>query len=118
MELPDEIIDLILSYGDVVVTQRYHAVVRQLKYLEEEFSYQIKNPWSYHWRNKPRYYYPMYIFTKCNIKQQLSEDMNIVCPSETYLNLMFEHRVIHNRHIIYDFVYRNPNMEIEIIYST
>ncbi|MGA1047991.1 MAG: hypothetical protein ACO3UU_08260, partial [Minisyncoccia bacterium] len=104
MELPDEIVDLILSYGDVLVTQRYCGVIRQLNYYKNEFSYQIKNPWSHHWRNKPAFYYPLFIFTKCKIKKNLTEYITPIRPSKPYRNILYETgmQIDHSIHIIYD----------------
>ena len=39
MDLPSELVAEILSYGDVMVTQKYDGVLRQLKYHTKEFHY-------------------------------------------------------------------------------
>ena len=42
MNIPHDIVDEILSYGDVNVTQKYNNIVRQINYLSNEFNYQRK----------------------------------------------------------------------------
>lgn len=76
MELPDELVDLILSYGDVVVTERYKGVLLQLKYYTKEFKYQQNNPYGL-WYECPNFYYIGFTLTKNRIK---------FCPEKSITN--------------------------------
>lgn len=64
MELPDDIIELILGYGDVVVTQRYTSVMLELEYYHCEFNYQTADIGSATWYRKPACYFPLFVFNK------------------------------------------------------
>lgn len=72
MELPDEVVDIILSYGDVIVTQRYCGVIRQLNYYMSEFDWQHNHNSRSIWYLRPPNYYPCYALMKNNMKRHLN----------------------------------------------
>lgn len=48
INLPDDVINHILSYGDPIITQKYSFVMKQMKFLNTEFNYkrkQLYNRW-------------------------------------------------------------------------
>ena len=69
--LPDDVIDIILSYGDPIITQKYSFVMKQLEYLMNEFNYKrikLFNTWyGYH-----EYHFKYYILYKNNSKSALN----------------------------------------------
>jgi hypothetical protein len=88
MELPDEIVELILSYGDVVVTQRYCGVIRQLNYISAEFYWQNNHNTRSIWYYRPPGFYPVYILMKNIIKKNLNDHI------DDYLNNSYVMRFI------------------------
>lgn len=84
MSLPDEIIEEILSYGDVEVTQKYHGTLRQMKYHIKEFQYQQDQNKRSQWYRKPMSYYTLYILMKNNIKLHLDRHIYTSKPSRIY----------------------------------
>lgn len=71
MELPNEVVDIILSYGDVVVTQRYHGVLCQLKYYEREFDWQHNYNTRSIWYWRATNTYPAFVLMKNRLKFRL-----------------------------------------------
>lgn len=72
MELPNDIINEILSYGDVDVTQKYEGVLLQLKFYIKEFNYHRKQPYNI-WSTYDDYEYKIYALTKNRIKKYPNE---------------------------------------------
>jgi hypothetical protein len=84
MDLPSELVAEILSYGDVMVTQKYDGVLRQLKYHTKEFHYHRNyNPKS-QWYYKPTTHYKFYILMKNQIKMNLDKYIYTSKPSKMY----------------------------------
>jgi hypothetical protein len=73
MELPTELVDLILSYGDVEVTQRYDGVIRQLKYFVREFDWQHNHNKLSVWYYRPTNVYPCFVLMKNRMKFHLEK---------------------------------------------
>jgi len=73
MYIPPEIVDEILSYGDVMVTQKYDGVLRQLKYHKNQFMYHRNYNRISQWYLKPESYYVLYILMKNSIKSHLDQ---------------------------------------------
>jgi hypothetical protein len=44
--LPDDVIENILSYGDPIITEKYTCVLLQIEYLKNEFNYNRKRPYN------------------------------------------------------------------------
>lgn len=76
MELPNDIINEILSYGDVDVTQKYEGVLLQLKFYRKEFNYYRKRPNNI-WSAYADYEYKIYALTKSKIKKYPND---YICP--------------------------------------
>ena len=76
MELPNDIIDEILSYGDVDVTQKYEGVLLQLNFYIKEFNYHRKQPNNV-WSTYADYEYKIYALTKSKIKKYPND---YICP--------------------------------------
>jgi len=66
-------VDEILSYGDVIVTQKYDGVLRQLKYHKNQFMYHRNYNRISQWYLKPESYYVLYILMKNSIKSHLDQ---------------------------------------------
>ena len=103
MDLPMELVYEILSYGDVVVTEKYESVLRQLKYHTKEFQYHRNyNPLS-QWYFKPDSYYTLYILMKNKIKMHLDKYIYTSKPSKIYnINCVFTQNLNTNRLIHYN----------------
>jgi len=83
-DLPSELVAEILSYGDVMVTQKYDGVLRQLKYHTKEFHFHRNyNPLS-QWYYKPATHYKFYILMKNQIKMNLDKYIYTSKPSKMY----------------------------------
>ena len=103
MDLPMELVYEILSYGDVVVTEKYESVLRQLKYHTKEFQYHRNyNPLS-QWYFKPDSYYTLYILMKNQIKMHLDKYIYTSKPSRMYnINCVFTQSLNTNQLIHYN----------------
>jgi len=62
IELPKDIIDIILSYGDPIVNQKYFFVMKQFRFLKKEFNYKRLQPYNkwYHYRESEFMHYILY----------------------------------------------------------
>jgi hypothetical protein len=90
MDLPMDLVYEILSYGDVVVTEKYEGVLRQLKYHKKEFMYQRNNNPLSQWYFKPDSYYTLYILMKNQMKKHLDKYIYTSKPSRMYnINCVF-----------------------------
>ena len=72
MNIPHDIVDEILSYGDVNVTQKYNNIVRQINYLSNEFNYQRKKNRTSIWYNKSKHSIMYFINMKNRQKQAIN----------------------------------------------
>ena len=82
MKLPNDIIDEILSYGDVDVTQKYEGVLLQLNFYIKEFNYHRKKPNNV-WSTYADYEYKIYALTKSKIKKYI---LKISKKSRVFIN--------------------------------
>lgn len=72
-KLPYEIVEAILDYGDVETTQKYQAVVIQLRYHRNEFDYQRCTHRSSAWYGRPAHKFVKYILQKNRDKLRLDQ---------------------------------------------
>lgn len=99
--LPDEIVEEILSYGDVCVTQKYQGTLQQIKYHIKEFQYQQEKNKRSQWYRKPMSYYTLYILMKNNIKLHLGRHIYTSKPSGLYnINCVYSENEINNNNLI------------------
>jgi len=78
--LPMDIVDLILSYGDPVITNRFQCVHYQLKYHQKEFDVLRHKPRNTYYGCKS-YDLPYFILTRSNDKNQLNGDPAPTMPT-------------------------------------
>lgn len=71
VNLPDDVIDIILSYGDPIINQKYSFVMKQLEYLMNEFNYKRKNRFNT-WHGYHEYHFKYYILYKNYSKRALN----------------------------------------------
>ena len=55
--LPDELLDIILSYGDCIVNKKYYNVMKELKDTKEKFNVSIQNNYSIWYQTDEDYFY-------------------------------------------------------------
>lgn len=55
--LPDELLDMILSYGDCIVNKKYYFVMKELKDTKEKFYRSIQNNYSIWYQTNEDYFY-------------------------------------------------------------
>jgi hypothetical protein len=84
IELPDDVIDLILSYGDPIVNQKYIFVMKQLRFLKKEFNYKRLQPYNT-WHGYKESEFKHYILYKNNSKNSLNY-CHVIC-NHTYCNM-------------------------------
>jgi len=72
MTLPTDVINIILSYGDVIVTEKYKRVLCQLDYFIKEFNYQrLINNYS-SWFDTDHTHFKLFAFMKTSIERDLA----------------------------------------------
>ena len=91
MYIPPELVAEILSYGDVMVTQKYDGVLRQLTYHKNQFMYHRNYNRISQWYLKPESYYVLYILMKNSIKSRLDEYIYTHKSLVKHINTIFWH---------------------------
>lgn len=92
MNLPIEIVNEILSYGDVEVTQKFECVLRQLKYHKSEYDYQRSSNKKSEWYYRPSTHFKLYILMKNQIKQNIYKFIFTYKLNSFYnINFIFQH---------------------------
>ena len=94
--LPDDIINEIISYGDVNVTQKYKGVIIQLNYYKKEFDYQRKSHKNGYWYGVSGDHYNLYILYKSLDKYH---------DIEMSRNLIMRIHMARNKTNLYDIIY-------------
>jgi hypothetical protein len=84
VQLPDDVINYILDYGDPRINQKYNFVLIQLKYLNNEFNYNRKKKYNT-WYGYEENEFKHYILYKNNSKSSLNY-CHVLC-NHTYCNL-------------------------------
>jgi len=71
IELPKDVIDIILSYGDPIINEKYSFVMKQIEYLKREFNYKRLQPYNiwYHYTESD---FMEYILYKNNSKSVMN----------------------------------------------
>ena len=110
MYIPPELVAEILSYGDVIVTQKYDGVLRQLKYHKKEFEYHRNYNTRSQWYYKPTTHYKFYILMKNQIKNHLDKYIYTSKPSKIHgINCIYTEN--------YNLTLMNPNINLIDLYT-